>query len=197
MDVITPPQALSLSINGDNNSNWLLFKQRFECYLLTTEKTKKPDNVKVALLLNIGGSELEIIHETLDFPPPTADVNPAETLEVVSREFDAHFTGKKNEVIARYPLRRCKQNEDENIESFIAGLKLLIKDCNYEDTVELNKAIRDGIVIGCRSDKLRQKLFECANLTLSKTIDICTAHQASEKTMNEFKGTAEQNAVIN
>ena len=52
------PCKLSLSIGGNNQQEWNLFKQRFDLYLLASEKSSKSQETKVALLLTCGGNEL-------------------------------------------------------------------------------------------------------------------------------------------
>jgi len=54
-----PPKSLGL--NGNISGNWRKFKQSFEIFLKTSSSTGKPDEVKVAILLNIiseNGTEL-------------------------------------------------------------------------------------------------------------------------------------------
>ncbi|XP_064107886.1 uncharacterized protein LOC135216447 [Macrobrachium nipponense] len=52
---LVAPAKFTASLGADNEREWKSFKQRFEIYLLASEKDNKPEETKVALLLNIGG----------------------------------------------------------------------------------------------------------------------------------------------
>lgn len=182
---VAAPERISLSVSGDNEREWKSFKQRFELYLLAAEKSKKSEETKVALLLTIGGSELLQIYNSFEFPAPDDSSNPAKVLESVVEKFDAYFAPRKNELASRYKFRKCVQLADEHVDAYITRLRILIKDCNYEE--QRDKELRDQIVFGCADDKLRQKFFETDDLTLQKTVDLCVAYQASRWQMDVFK----------
>ncbi|XP_062593874.1 uncharacterized protein LOC134255374 [Saccostrea cucullata] len=87
------------------------------------------------------------------------------------------------------PLK--KKNEEEKC-SFLMiwvgdkALKVGVKDCGYQNADEM---VRDRLVFGVRSDKIREKLInEGSNLTLEKAIDIARTYELSQaqlKTMHE------------
>lgn len=176
----TPPSKLCLS--GDSDREWKCFKQKFELYLLATEKSKKSEDVKIALLLTCGGDELLTVYNSLNLTS-TSSQDP--TLKSVLDKFDTYFSPRKTELAARYKFRKCMQRPGEPLESYITRLRILIKDCNYEG--QNDKELRDQIVFGCSDDTLRQKFFDEEDLTLKKTVDICVAYQATKRQMNVFK----------
>ena len=171
-DGTVAPEKFTLTLGGDNAREWKTFKQKFQIYLLASEKGTKPEDTKVALLLNIGGDELLQIYNSFEFPAPaTGNPNPANVLDSVLAKFDDYFAPRKNELVSRYRFRKCVQKPDETLEAYMTRLKILIKDCDYDD--QRDKQLRDQVVLGCNDDKLRQKLFEVDNLTLKKTLDVC------------------------
>ena len=178
-DGTVAPEKFVLTLGGDNEREWKSFKQRFQIYLRASEKEGKPEATKVALLLNIGGEELLQIYNSFEFP--AGDPNPANVLASVISKFDDYFAPRKNELVSRYRFRKCTQKPDETLEAYMTRLKILIKDCNYDD--QRDKQLRDQVVFGCADDKLRQKLFEVDNLTLTKTLEICVDYQASKRQM--------------
>ena len=185
-DGTVAPEKFSLTLGGDNEREWKVFKQKFQIYLLASEKGTKPEETKVALLLNIGGDELLQIYNSFEFPAPgTGNPNPANVLASVIAKFDEYFAPRKNELVSRYRFRKCIQKSDETLEAYVTRLKILIKDCNYDD--QRDKQLRDQVVFGCLDDKLRQKLFEVDDLTLQKTLDTCVAFQASRRQMDAYK----------
>ena len=63
----------------------------------------------------------------------------------------------------------------------MTDLRLLIKECDY-DAGEQEKMIRDHIVFGIRSSKVREKLIsEGDDLTLEKCMNIARTHELSQK----------------
>jgi hypothetical protein len=64
-------------------------------------------------------------------------------------------------------------------------LKVLVKDCGYENP---NRIVRDRIVFGTKSLKVREKkINEGSDLTLEKALDIAPTYELSQKqleTMN-------------
>ncbi|XP_068224326.1 uncharacterized protein [Palaemon carinicauda] len=188
---IVAPAKFTASLGADNEREWRSFKQRFEIYLLASEKDNKPGETEVALLLNIGGEELLLIYNSFEFPvPATGNPNPANVLKDVLAKFDVYFSPRKNELMARYKFRRCMQETNETLETYVTRWKILVKDCNYGN--QRDKQLRDQVVFGCTEDKLRQKLFEVEDLTLEKTLDLCVAFQASKRQMDVIKSTTRQ-----
>ena len=101
-DSVATPDKLSLSVGGDNQQEWKSFKQRFELYLIASEKNKKPEETKVALLLTIGGSDLLQIYNSFEFPAPaTGGQDPAKVLKTVLEKFDDYFAPRRNELASR------------------------------------------------------------------------------------------------
>ncbi|XP_068205689.1 uncharacterized protein [Palaemon carinicauda] len=122
--------------------------------------------------------------------PATGNPNPANVMKDVLAKFDVYFSPRKNELVARYKFRRCMQETNETLETYVTRLKILVKDCNYGN--QRDKQLRDQVVLGCTEDKLRQKLFEVEDLTLEKTLDLCVAFQASKRQMDVIKSTPRQ-----
>ena len=76
----------------------------------------------------------------------------------------------RNQVFARYLFHAKLQQEEEKFENFVTELKLLAQDCAYQQAEEM---VRDRIVFGVRSSKVRARLIqEGSSLTKEKAIDI-------------------------
>ena len=62
-------------------------------------------------------------------------------------------------------------------------LKIEVKDCGYKDPDEM---VRDRVVIGCYSQKVRHKLIqEGSELTLEKAIDIARTQEMSNTQLED------------
>ncbi|ELT92705.1 hypothetical protein CAPTEDRAFT_189207 [Capitella teleta] len=64
---ILPPPPLDFSA-GNTAEKWRKFKQRFELFLISEEKDKKSDPVKVALFLQCAGKEAIDLYNTFGLP---------------------------------------------------------------------------------------------------------------------------------
>jgi hypothetical protein len=62
---------------------------------------------------------------------------------------------KLNPILARYKFNNKVQGLN-SFDKFVTNLKLLARDCNFKDTDEM---IRDRIVFGIQSEKVREKLI--------------------------------------
>jgi len=54
---------------------------------------------------------------------------------------------------------RC-QGENESFESFVTDLKILVKDCGYQ---EEKRMVRDVIIFRCKHPKVREKCLDLAD----------------------------------
>ena len=71
-------------------------------------------------------------------------------------KFEDYVKPKSNNVFARYKFHKRIQQEKESFEQFLTDLRLLVKDSGYAAP---DKMVRDRVVIGCQSQKTREKLI--------------------------------------
>ena len=111
------------------------------------------------------------------------------------RRFEAHVKPKTNRVYARYKFQSRIQGPDETFETFVTDLKLQARDCGFRDPDEM---VRDRIVFGVKSSRVREKLIDKgSDLSLDTAIDIGLSHEISQqqlKTMSVAR-TVEVNMV--
>ena len=100
------------------------------------------------------------------------------SLEAHYNKFKAYVEPKSNRVFARYKFQCIVQSNGDTIEQFVTALKVGVKDCGYGD--KANEMVRDRIVFGVKSDKIREKLInEGSDLTLDRAIDIARTYETS------------------
>lgn len=173
--VLNVPEKIDLS--GDSELAWRTFKQKFDHYMLAAGYRDRPDEEKVALLLNLGGDQLLEVYNSLEFPAPeNNDSDPANVFSNVLAKLDAHFTVKKTLVMNRYKFRKCRQQSGESVEAFILRLRVLAKDCDFK--AEREDCLLDQLVFGCQDNVLREKFFREEELTLAVAEKIAIVHQA-------------------
>ncbi|MCG7879803.1 MAG: hypothetical protein N0C90_26270, partial [Candidatus Thiodiazotropha endolucinida] len=118
-------------------------------------------------------------------------------LETYYTKFKNYCQPKLNPIFARYKFNNEVQGSS-SIDQFVTRLKLLSIDCNFK--AEKDEMIRDRIVFGTSSAKVRSKLIdEGEKLTLEKAVQIGQSYeyaQAQLKSMgNAISNQQEVHAV--
>ena len=107
-------------------------------------------------------------------------------LKTLYEKFDVYVKPKSNQVFARYLFHAKVQDEGETFENFVTELKLLARDCGYQEAEEM---VRDRIVFGIKSAKVRARLIqEGSSLTLDKAIDIGRTMELSDAQLKTMTG---------
>ena len=125
-------------------------------------KSKKELSAYVLLWI---GDKSRTIHASWDL---TDDEN--RDPSTIFKRFRDFVQPKSNPVFARYKFYHETQGND-SIEEFVTRLTISARDCDFGDHAD--EMIRDRIVFGCRSERVREKLIEKGrdlNLDLAKQI---------------------------
>ena len=102
----------------------------------------------------------------------------------------------KNTMIGSWPKynpsqTRFLQEPGETIQQFVTALKLLVKDCEYGQAED--DSVRDRIVLGTKSAKVREKLSDIgSDLTLERTIEVARVDEVSVQQLKEMTDETEQ-----
>jgi len=179
-----PPPPLTIS--DDVSTDWTLFKNQFLLFLTATEAENKSNQVKIAQLLNVIGSEALSIFYTFKLGQ-LEDL----TFEEVLEAFDKHFTPKKNVVYQRYLFFKRTQAQGEPFNSFLTDLRKLAIHCDFGD--QESHLIRDKIVIGINDEGVQEKLLQQVNVKLDDAIKYCRLVESSREqvtTITKDKGLA-------
>ena len=155
-----------------NPGKWEQWKKGFEYYLVASNVTE--ESRKVALLLHMGGSELQELFHAISDP----DVK-VETLKQAIEVLDGQLLPRKNVIYERHVFRREIQRQGEGIDAFVARLRKLSRSCEYGVLQE--DMIRDQLVDKCYSHKLRCALLREPTLTLASAVSIARTIEEVEK----------------
>ena len=99
--------------------------------------------------------------------------------------FEAHVEPKTNPVFCRYKFHNRVHSQVETVEQFVTDLKLLARDCAFK---EQDKIIRDRIVFGTNSHKIREKLInQGKDLTLDKAVEIARKYELSRAQLKSME----------
>jgi hypothetical protein len=78
-------------------------------------------------------------------------------LEVLYTNFEKHVKPKSNKIYSRYKFLSRVQKEADTFEEYLTDLRLLVKDCDYQDQ---DGMIRDAIVFGTKDHKGQRKIYK-------------------------------------
>lgn len=159
---------------------WRKFKQHVELMFSGPLKKKGEDEKCSYLLLWVGEKGRDIYNTW------TLTEDESKALKEHYDRYEAYVFPKSNVIFARYKFNEKVQGQNEPFEQFVTDLRLLVKDCNYANSEEM---IRDRIVFGIRSPRVREKLLDAgSDLTLDKAIDIVRSHEIAQEQLKTISG---------
>ena len=157
---------------GDLPKAWQTFRTHVEFMFNGPLKSKSEEEKVNYLMIWVGDKGREI------YGTWTLTNDEKKSLEAHYNKFKAYVEPKSNRVFARYKFQCIVQSNGDTIEQFVTALKVGVKDCGYGD--KANEMVRDRIVFGVKSDKIREKLInEGSDLTLERAIDIARTYETS------------------
>ena len=174
-----PPEYLSLQ--GNSSENWRRWIQRFELYIATKEKTKKPDSTKVAMLLSaIGPEALERFNHFV-----WTEGEDKAKFDHVKTKFESEFAGQKRIVFSRYQFWDCSRTAEKTFDEFLTQLQTLALSCEF---AEPDNMIRDKILFSTENPALKERLLREPKLSLEKAVDISRSSELAHKELMGMKG---------
>ncbi|KAK2143360.1 hypothetical protein NP493_4554g00000 [Ridgeia piscesae] len=185
---IRQPDELVL-LTGNIAENWRKFRQEFELYMIASGHDGKPEKQKVALLLHVARKQAIDVFNTFALTEEQkADY------DVVVQRFETYCSPKTNETYERYMFNSRKQFQGEAVEQFVTELKIRAQSCNFGDLRD--SMIRDRLVLGITSQRVRERLLREEDLTLGKAVQICQAAEISERQIQTIAATVDGDASL-
>ena len=164
----SPPPPLDAKKGA---SEWKLFKQMWENYVIVTKLAEEPEEYRRALFLHTVGPDGLRVYNGLKLGQ-----NP--TVQNIIDAFDTHFIGQVCETYERFVFNSRDQGDEESIEDFVAALRTLAKTCNFHNDM-YDSLMRDRVVLGIKDQTTRQKLLQVRDLNLQNCIDICRSAEST------------------
>lgn len=159
--------------------NWIKFKKQFINYITASGYSKKSNEEKVALLLNLIGDEGNEIFESFNL----AD-DKKEDYDHILECFEKYCVLKKNILYERHCFYSRQQKPGEAFDSFLKDVKILAKTCEFEN--QMDSLIRDRLILGINSPALQEKLIK-RNSNLEDTITACRLAEQTKKQTEEIQ----------
>ena len=176
MESLRQPDGLEMS--GNLSENWKKFRQEFELYLVASGLDTKTDKQKVALLLHVAKKQAIDVYNTFSFEVDTPNY------DTVVAKFESYCNPKKNETYERFVFNSRNQAAGESFEAFLTDVKTKAKTCGFG--VLKDSMVRDRIVLGVTSQRVRERLLREEELSLDTAVKICKAAEITQKQIKSF-----------
>ena len=106
-----------------------------------------------------------------DFGPGGGAAAQPDHYRALKEALTLHFAPKKNSLHASFVFHAMKQEESETSDAFAARLRRQASFCDFCDEACANKSIRDQIVAGCKSARLRRNALD-ESLSLNRLLEV-------------------------
>lgn len=157
---------------------WEKFMRHTELMFSGPLKDKTEEEKVSYLLLWVGDKGRDIRHTWKDIP-----AEDSKKLQTFYDRFRKHVRPTLNPIFARYQFNNEVQG-NETIDTFVTRLRLKAQDCDFQNADEM---IRDRIVFGTNSPKIREKLINVGkDLTLDKAIQTSQNYEYAAEQMRQM-----------
>lgn len=107
------------------------------------------------------------------------------SIVAIKDRFKTYFTPQANITYERYLFNRIVQQEGETFDEFLTKIRTQSAKCDYG--VIHDSLLRDKIVIGIRSENVREQLLADGDSTLDRVTTKCRAAELASKQITELK----------
>ena len=188
-DRFTAP-SMDWTSTGDVHKRFKLFKQK--CQLIFDGPLEEADEKKKVrlLLLWIGDKGLEI-YNTATWAKAGDELK----IKPVFQVLETYTQPQSNQILSRYQLRCLKQGE-MLVEEFVTKARLLVEDSGYAPP-ESERTLRDTLVFGLKSDKVRKDAIAIGNnLTFSQIYELAKVEESTRAHMKVLAHGEDDNNSI-
>ena len=166
---------------SDRVSEWRRFRTMTEIILEGPYKDLS-EEAKVGCVVNWMGIQGAELRSTW-----TMDDDERKGVKFHLDKYEQYMKPQSNFRLARFKFRQKLQRSDQTIESFVADLRIAIKECRYQSEDE---HIIDGVIFGTKEKRIREKLLENddPNLTIKEALDQIKPIEASRIQASGIEG---------
>lgn len=176
---IRPPKPLVVGGESIAN-NWKLWIQQYEWFEIATNMRHKSQNVQVATFMSSIGTDAVVIFNTFG-----CTAEEMGCIDEIKRRFAAYFTPKTNITYERYQFNRMVQLEGETFDEFLTKIKAQSAKCGFDALHD--SLLRDKIIVGIRSETVREQLLADDDSTLDRVTQRCRASELASKQLRVLK----------
>lgn len=182
------------------SSEWPKWKRAFDFFVET--KDIKDSNQKCAFLMHAGGMGLQEIFANLpektnyDKDKESEDEDDDDGEDDVYNnaisKLDNYFCMKRNTTVERYIFRSIRQLSEESFDQFIIRLRTQLNRCEFG--LLADEHMRDQIIEGTSSDKLREKALLKNAITLAELSELGQTLEATKINLKNLRNGKEPNS---
>ncbi|KAE8749713.1 hypothetical protein FOCC_FOCC003453, partial [Frankliniella occidentalis] len=160
---------------GNIAANWAAFEQRFDIFVKADPSRVNPPANKWAVLMKEAGREaLEVynsfkdslVTRALDEQNGIVITDLSENYDAVVQAFRTYVEDKKSITSIRDAFNARRQKPGETWSNWYTDLKLLIKDCDYQNIAD--SLLRDHIIKKTRDPRFAETLRANRNWTMAQ-----------------------------
>ena len=174
---IRAPEQMNCS--GDLPTNWKMFREAYEDYLVATGLDNKEKKIQVATLKTLMGTECKKILKCLQLTQAEME-DPKTILDTLQEQ----FVPARNILYERYIFHNTEQQAHETIEQYLIKLRRLAEPCQFGNLED--EMVRDRLVLGCTDSAARTRLYREKSCDLKKAVE---SLRISEATIEQLKKT--------
>ena len=171
---IPTPAKLKVSDDSSLALNWKRFLRGWNNYEVATGLKGESSDYRCAVFMTVVGEDACERFEGFKFEQDESEND----IGIVIQKFEQFCVGSTHEAFESYRFHVRTQEQSESIDAYVAELRKLAKGCNFAE--QEDRMIRDRILVGCKSVKVREKLLEDSKLTLKSALEICRAMEAGQ-----------------
>ena len=181
---IPPPDILELN-DGSTASNWRTWVSAWNNYRLATKLDKEEEARQVATLLAVIGKKANKVFRTFTWASP----DDAKKIAAVVSKFEEYC-------IPKYCILffTRDQRESETVDQYLTELRQIAANCDFE-SITPDQLLRERLVTGTKTAKVRENLLKEKKLTLEKAIDISRAAESTAVQMKAMSAEPGLSAV--
>ncbi|XP_065079126.1 uncharacterized protein LOC135702065 [Ochlerotatus camptorhynchus] len=180
-----PPERIDIRNQIDKARIWKDWSQQYEWFELAAGIKQLPAERQVGILMNSLGPD--VIGTFTGFQLTEEEKKDP---NVIKRKFAEAFNPTANPTYSTYIFLKTDQGPDESFDSFLIKLRQAIVVCDFNTPQEgmstEDRLLKDKIVLGVRSQKVREKLLSDSKLTLEKAIQICRSSEKTTETLHQI-----------
>jgi len=160
------------------SGDWPLWQSSYQDYCVLNGVTEA-DMQRRLLTLTLGFDALRIL-TSLVSPDNVTDKSPADLLKLLSD----HFQPKKLVVTESVRFYQRTQREGESIAQYVAELRQIAKSCDFGQF--LNRALRDRLVSGLRSQGIQRRLLGEDDLQWTRAVELAISMETADRDSSEL-----------
>ena len=169
------PTPEQMNCSGDLPTNWKMFREAYEDYLVTTGLDEKDKIIQVATLKTLMGTECKKILKRLQLTE--AEMEDPQTILDALQD---HFVPVRNILYERYIFHNTEQ------QAHLIKLRRLAEPCQFGNLED--EMVRDRLVLGCKDSAARTRLFREKSCDLKKAVESLRISEATSEQPQEIEG---------